>query len=80
MSDSAVTARSSDKVIAYTILRLSFGANIFLHGVSRLLGKFSICGGSASCVVMAIQGDSLASRQALGCGGTAESGCCFCYS
>jgi thiosulfate dehydrogenase [quinone] large subunit len=27
----------SDAVIAYTILRLSFGANIMLHGVSRLL-------------------------------------------
>ena len=31
------TARSSDAVIAYTILRLSFGANIMLHGVSRLI-------------------------------------------
>ena len=30
-------ARSSDLVWAYTILRLSFGANIMLHGVSRLL-------------------------------------------
>jgi thiosulfate dehydrogenase [quinone] large subunit len=29
--------RSSDAVWAYTILRLSFGANIMLHGVSRLL-------------------------------------------
>jgi thiosulfate dehydrogenase [quinone] large subunit len=29
-------ARSSDSVWAYTILRLSFGANIMLHGVSRL--------------------------------------------
>jgi thiosulfate dehydrogenase [quinone] large subunit len=29
--------RYSDSVIAYTILRLSFGANIMLHGVSRLL-------------------------------------------
>jgi thiosulfate dehydrogenase (quinone) large subunit len=29
--------RSSDLVWAYTILRLSFGANIMLHGVSRLL-------------------------------------------
>jgi thiosulfate dehydrogenase [quinone] large subunit len=28
---------ASDVVIAYTILRLSFGANILLHGVSRLL-------------------------------------------
>ena len=30
-------ARFSDSVWAYTILRLSFGANIMLHGVSRLL-------------------------------------------
>jgi thiosulfate dehydrogenase (quinone) large subunit len=29
--------RSSDAVIAYAILRLSFGANIMLHGLSRLL-------------------------------------------
>ncbi len=29
--------KTSDVVIAYTILRLSFGANILLHGVSRLL-------------------------------------------
>jgi thiosulfate dehydrogenase [quinone] large subunit len=29
--------RWSDAVWAYTILRLSFGANIMLHGVSRLL-------------------------------------------
>ena len=29
--------RYSDAVIAYTILRVSFGANILLHGVSRLL-------------------------------------------
>ncbi len=29
-------ARSSDSVWAYTVLRLSFGANIMLHGVSRL--------------------------------------------
>jgi len=28
---------SSDAVIAYAILRLSFGANIMLHGLSRLL-------------------------------------------
>jgi thiosulfate dehydrogenase [quinone] large subunit len=41
--ESAVTAgiglgsRRSDAVIAYTILRLSFGANIMLHGVSRLI-------------------------------------------
>jgi thiosulfate dehydrogenase [quinone] large subunit len=31
------TARSSDAVIAYTILRISFGANIMLHGVSRVV-------------------------------------------
>ena len=31
------TARSSDAVIAYTILRVSFGANIMLHGVSRIV-------------------------------------------
>src|ERR1700730_9182738 len=29
--------RFSDSVWAYTILRLSFGANIMLHGLSRLL-------------------------------------------
>ncbi len=29
--------RPSDVVWAYTILRLSFGANVMLHGVSRLL-------------------------------------------
>ena len=29
-------SRYSDAVIAYTILRLTFGANIMLHGVSRL--------------------------------------------
>lgn len=28
--------RTSDAVIAYTILRVSFGANIMLHGVSRI--------------------------------------------
>jgi len=28
---------SSNAAIAYTILRLSFGANIMLHGISRLL-------------------------------------------
>ena len=31
------TSRSSDAVIAYTILRVSFGANIMLHGVSRIV-------------------------------------------
>jgi thiosulfate dehydrogenase [quinone] large subunit len=30
-------SKTSDAVIAYTILRLSFGANILLHGLSRLL-------------------------------------------
>jgi len=34
-STSAATAPSSDTVTAYTILRVSFGANIMLHGVSR---------------------------------------------
>src|SRR5581483_386909 len=29
--------RASNAAIAYTILRLSFGANILLHGLSRLL-------------------------------------------
>jgi thiosulfate dehydrogenase [quinone] large subunit len=29
--------KASDIVIAYTILRLSFGANILLHGLSRIL-------------------------------------------
>ena len=33
----STSSRSSDAVIAYTILRLSFGANILLHGLSRLL-------------------------------------------
>jgi thiosulfate dehydrogenase (quinone) large subunit len=40
MSDSVsvpATSRSSDAVIAYTILRVSFGANIMLHGVSRIV-------------------------------------------
>ena len=40
MSDSVrvpATSWSSDAVIAYTILRVSFGANIMLHGVSRIL-------------------------------------------
>ena len=40
MSDSVsvpATSRSSDAVIAYTILRISFGANIMLHGVSRIV-------------------------------------------
>src|SRR5690242_12395134 len=31
------SSRSSDAAIAYGILRLSFGVNIMLHGVSRLL-------------------------------------------
>jgi len=33
----ASSQRASDVVIAYTIMRLSFGANILLHGISRLL-------------------------------------------
>ncbi len=36
-ADASAAPRYSDAVIAYTILRLSFGANIMLHGVSRLL-------------------------------------------
>ena len=35
--ESALSLRLSDSVVAYTILRLSFGANILLHGLSRLL-------------------------------------------
>jgi thiosulfate dehydrogenase (quinone) large subunit len=35
--DTASSRPASDTVIAYTILRLSFGANILLHGLSRLL-------------------------------------------
>jgi len=35
--ESAVSLRLSDTVVAYAILRLSFGANILLHGLSRLL-------------------------------------------
>jgi thiosulfate dehydrogenase [quinone] large subunit len=35
--ESSARHRSPDRVTAYTILRLSFGANIMLHGVSRLL-------------------------------------------
>ena len=31
------TRKASDIAIAYTILRLSFGANILLHGLSRIL-------------------------------------------
>jgi thiosulfate dehydrogenase [quinone] large subunit len=34
-------APSSDAVIAYAILRLSFGVNIMLHGVSRLVAGSS---------------------------------------
>jgi thiosulfate dehydrogenase (quinone) large subunit len=34
---SVTSLRFSDTVVAYTILRVSFGANIMLHGVSRLL-------------------------------------------
>ena len=35
--ESAASLRFSNTVVAYTILRVSFGANIMLHGVSRLL-------------------------------------------
>jgi thiosulfate dehydrogenase (quinone) large subunit len=35
--EAAAGSQTSDPVIAYTILRLSFGANILLHGLSRLL-------------------------------------------
>ena len=34
---SSESARSKNASLAYAILRLSFGANIMLHGVSRLL-------------------------------------------
>lgn len=33
----ALVGRHSDAVIAYSILRISFGVNFMLHGVSRLL-------------------------------------------
>ncbi|HSR06787.1 MAG TPA: DoxX family membrane protein [Bryobacteraceae bacterium] len=35
-ADDLPPARYSDAVVAYTVLRLTFGANIMLHGVSRL--------------------------------------------
>jgi thiosulfate dehydrogenase [quinone] large subunit len=35
--ESSARHRSPDRATAYAILRLSFGANIMLHGVSRLL-------------------------------------------
>jgi len=35
--EAASTSKTSNAVIAYTILRLSFGANILLHGLSRIL-------------------------------------------
>jgi thiosulfate dehydrogenase [quinone] large subunit len=35
--ESVPSRPASDTVIAYTILRLSLGANIMLHGVSRIL-------------------------------------------
>jgi thiosulfate dehydrogenase (quinone) large subunit len=40
MSDSIATP-SSDTIIAYSILRLSFGVNIMLHGASRMLAGLS---------------------------------------
>ncbi len=36
-SDSAAGGQPTNTVIAYTILRVSFGANILLHGLSRVL-------------------------------------------
>jgi thiosulfate dehydrogenase [quinone] large subunit len=36
-SNSTAGNQASNTVIAYTILRLSFGANILLHGLSRVL-------------------------------------------
>jgi thiosulfate dehydrogenase [quinone] large subunit len=35
--DAVSSSKTSNTVIAYTILRLSFGANILLHGLSRIL-------------------------------------------
>jgi len=35
--EGASSRQAADTVIAYTILRLSFGANIMLHGLSRIL-------------------------------------------
>jgi thiosulfate dehydrogenase [quinone] large subunit len=35
--DNASGRRASDTIIAYAILRLAFGANILLHGLSRVL-------------------------------------------
>jgi thiosulfate dehydrogenase (quinone) large subunit len=35
--DETFATRSVDTAVAYSILRLSFGVNILLHGVSRLL-------------------------------------------
>src|SRR5579862_4492969 len=35
--ESVSTREISDAIIAYAILRLSFGANILLHGLSRIL-------------------------------------------
>lgn len=35
--ESVPNRKTPDVVIAYTILRLSFGANILLHGLSRIL-------------------------------------------
>jgi len=40
----STSSQSSDAVIAYTILRLSFGANILLHGLSRLLNRAGFLG------------------------------------
>lgn len=35
--ETSASGKSNEAVIAYTILRLSFGANILLHGLSRIL-------------------------------------------
>src|SRR3984893_12986370 len=37
------TTRSTDAAIAYTILRVSFGANIILHGVNRIVMGHAAC-------------------------------------
>lgn len=34
---SASSVRFSDTLLAYAILRVSFGANIFLHGLTRVM-------------------------------------------
>src|ERR1700739_1790803 len=44
--DHANTARQGDIAIAYLMLRLTLGLNIFIHGVSRLAGGVSAFAGS----------------------------------